>query len=124
MAKKITGKVQRVFKTDLGPSAVIDLLTPVLKGGVELKQVTMGGLKGFQMALQAAGLDELKVGDAVFIEATGKMPPAEEGQSPMVMFYVEVDRDGVMHRGRTEDAKAPFLNAAFWEAEENVASAR
>lgn len=115
MGKNITGRVKRVFSTELGPNAVIELATPVLKAGVSLKEVTMGGLKGFQMALQAAGLEVLEKGDAVYIEATGKVPAEEEGHSAMVTFFVQVIRNDVTYKGRTEDAKAPFLNAAFWE---------
>lgn len=115
--KNISGTVSRIFSTDLGPNAVIHLVKPIIKAGLTLHEVTMGGLKGFQMALQAAGLEFLEKGDAVYIEATGKVAPEEAGYSPMVTFSVEVIRKDVTYRGKTEDAKAPFLNAAFWEAE-------
>ena len=115
--KNIAGTVIRIFSTELGPNAVIHLTKPVVKAGVTLHEVTMGGLKGFVMALQAAGLEFLEKGDAVYIEATGKVQPEGEGFSPMVTFSVEVIRKDNTYRGKTEDAKAPFLNAAFWDAE-------
>jgi hypothetical protein len=115
MAKKIVGTVRRMFTTRNGPAYVIALTTPVLVDGHEESEVSVGALKGFQMALQASGVNELRVGDVVHIEATGAEPAKEKGQSERVNFAVEVGREGKIYKGRTEDAQVPFLDAGFWE---------
>jgi len=112
-----------MFTTRNGPAYVIKLAKAALVNGVEEMEVSVGALKGFQMALQAAGLNELRAGDYVSIEATGAEAAREKGQSPRVNFEVEVARDGRDYKGRTEDAQVPFLDAGFWEVKVGVAQA-
>jgi len=116
MGNKVDGVVLRGFETDKGQAYTLELLKPVKVGEGLESRVSVGGMKGFEMALQAAGLSGLVVGDKVHLESTGTTPAKEAGHSPMVNFAVEVHRDGKVYKGKTEDAAAPFLNAPFWGA--------
>ena len=90
--KKIVGKVLRSFKTENGECYSIDLAEAVLVPDLgQLKLVSVGALKGFQMALAAAGLSGLKEGDGLFLECTGET--GTDKGNPMVNFYVEVHRN-------------------------------
>lgn len=118
---KIAGKVTRVFKTDKGEACSIQLTQAVELEGEKQREVSIGGMKGFIMALQTARCNGLAlnpaallVGDLVHIEATGSQPPKQEGHSPMICFAVEITRSGKVYKGRTEDASAPFLGSDFW----------
>lgn len=88
--RTVTGEVVRTFETENGPCYVLKVPEPVAIGGEEFDQVSIGNLTGFRMALQAAGLDRLKVGDALHIECTG-LKPTTKG-SPRANFAIEVNR--------------------------------
>ena len=87
---KLIGKVLRVFDSANGPCSVIRLAEPVKLNGESCEEVSIGNLKGFVMALQAAGLDRLQAGDVVLIECTG-LSPTTKGHE-RTDFSVEVDR--------------------------------
>ena len=87
---KIVGKVVRTFDSENGPCYVLDLVNPVQLDGETVDQVSIGNLTGFRMALQAAKLDKLQVGDAVHLECTG-LKSTTKG-SPRANFEVEITR--------------------------------
>jgi len=88
--KKIVGRVVRSFETRNGECYQLQLPEKVAFLGEQVDRVSVGALKGFQMALAAAGLADLQVDDTVLIECTGKTE-TQKGNA-MVNFYVEVNR--------------------------------
>ena len=115
MGKAVAGKIIRIFPVENRQNYVLDLDAPVELNGETLEQITVGESKGLTMALQAAGVSALREGDDVKLVCTGEQPPKKEGHSPMLLFSVHVTRDGKSREGRTEDASAPFVDAAFWK---------
>ncbi|MGH9780304.1 MAG: hypothetical protein ACRD33_00670 [Candidatus Acidiferrales bacterium] len=87
---KVAGKVIRTFQSENGPCAVLALVEPVKLDGKSEEVASIGNLTGFRMALQAAGLDVLLVGDQVHVECTGKT--STDKGSPRVNFEIEVNR--------------------------------
>lgn len=87
---KIMGKVIRTFESENGPCYVLDLLDEVSVEGEPVDQVSIGNLTSFRMALQAAGLERLQVGDQIQLECTG-LKPTSKG-SPRANFDLEVNR--------------------------------
>jgi len=86
----VAGKVIRMFGSENGPCAVLALIDPAKLDGKTEEIVSIGNLTGFRMALQAAGLESLQVGDHVHVECTGKT--STDKGSPRVDFEVEVNR--------------------------------
>jgi len=86
----IAGKVIRTFDTENGPCSVLELLDSVRIDGEAVDQVSIGNLTGFRMALQAAGIQNLQVGDAVHLKCTG-LKSTTKG-SPRPNFEIEVTR--------------------------------
>jgi len=103
--KQIIGNVLRTFSTENGECYVIQLHKPMevdrkqtypaLDAKENLDRVSVGALKGFGMALQAAGLPgaKLLVGDKVQITCTGTTPSGKG--SDQIDFDVQVDREAV-----------------------------
>jgi hypothetical protein len=87
---KIEGRVGRSFPTQNGDCFEISLRTPVKVNGNLEKKISIGALKGFHMALNAAGLESLQEGDNVIIECTGTT--ATNKGNPRVDFNVAVNR--------------------------------
>lgn len=87
---KIAGKVIRAFESENGPCYVLVLVNAVELDGERVDQVSIGNLTGFRMALQAAGLERLQVGDQVHVECTG-LKATTKG-SPRANFQIEVTR--------------------------------
>jgi hypothetical protein len=87
---KAAGTVVRTFGSENGPCYVLDLINAVEFDGERVDQVSIGNLTGFRMALQAAGLERLQVGDQVHLECTG-LKPTSKG-SPRANFEIEVTR--------------------------------
>lgn len=87
---KIAGKVIRTFESENGPCYVLDLVNAVELDCERVDQVSIGNLTGFRMALQAAGLERLQVGDQVHVECTG-LKATTKG-SPRANFEIEVTR--------------------------------
>lgn len=92
--KSAVGVIMRSFDTQNGVCFVLNLVAPVMLDGEEIDRVSVGNMAGFKMALQAAGLQGLRIGDKLAIECTGKTPSKKEGNSPRVDFTVEVTRQG------------------------------
>ncbi|PWT73856.1 MAG: hypothetical protein C5B59_12390 [Bacteroidetes bacterium] len=94
---KIAGVVSGTFETSNGTSYSVMLREPVkVKGAngkpTEEKSVSIGSMKGFLMALRAAGVpnQELLAGDVIVLECTGKTPTNKGNDQ--VNFKVLVDR--------------------------------
>lgn len=96
---KIEGTVQRKFKTTNGDCYNLNLLKPVkvkneTTGKVtEETQVAVGALKGFDMALQAAGVpnNELLAGDKIILECTGTQDSGKGND--LILFTISVGRE-------------------------------
>jgi len=86
----VAGRVIRIFESENGPCAVLALVDPVRLEGKMEEIASIGNLKGFVMALQAAGLEALQVSDHIHVECTGKT--STEKGSPRVNFAIEVTR--------------------------------
>lgn len=95
----IRGTVLRMFHTKTGICYTIKLdkpitadgkdIYPAQEGKVSLDQVSVG-LKGFHMAIGAAGLGDLAYGDKIEATCTGATDTGKENE--MVNFRVIVDR--------------------------------
>jgi len=92
--KRITGKVARVFHTTIegkpGICYTLNPCTPVEVEGERTERVSIGNLAGFKMALQAAGLDGLLLGDMLTVTCTGS-EPTDKGNDRL-NFKVQVVR--------------------------------
>jgi hypothetical protein len=89
-ATKVAGKVVRSFESENGPCYVLDLLQSVELEGELVDRVSIGNLTGFRMAIQAAGLERIQVGDQLHLECTG-LKQTSKG-SPRPNFAIEVTR--------------------------------
>jgi len=88
---KVSGRVLRPFDSENGKCYELALGDAVKVGEREgVKHASVGGLKGFIMALSAAGLGSLLEGDFLMAECTGETK-TDKG-APMINFYVEVIR--------------------------------
>ena len=91
---RVEGVVQGTFETSNGLSYSLHLTKKVKVDGADVDRVSVGALKGFRMALQAAGVpnSELLAGDAVIIECTGLDDSTKSKGNAMVQFKVLVNR--------------------------------
>jgi hypothetical protein len=89
---RVVGVVMQSFMAGEQRCYELDLVTPVRIDEEEVERVAVGSMAGLRMAMQAAGLSELKVRDRVVLVCTGKTPPKKEGNSPRVNFEIEVGR--------------------------------
>ena len=87
---RIVGFVDRSFVTQNGECYVVVLDEAVEIDGEMEEKVSIGAMKGFQMALQAANYPKLHKGDLLVAECTGLTPPKKENHSPRVNFAVEI----------------------------------
>lgn len=92
--QKVEGVVTGTFQTSTGLAYSLTLKKPVTVNGSEEDRVSVGGLKGFLMALRAAGVpdQELLPGDAIIIECTGFEKSTRPGYNDQINFKVAVDR--------------------------------
>jgi hypothetical protein len=88
---KIIGRVVRTFKSANGDCYAIRPAQATQVNGETCEEVSVGNLTGFLMALQAAGLDRLQVGDVLYLECTGFAPTTKGHER--ANFYVEVERN-------------------------------
>lgn len=91
---QIEGTVTGQFATSSGPATSLKLFKGVSVDGKSEDNVSIGNMKGFLMAVRAAGVPngELKTGDSVLIRCTGFEKNDKPGYSDMVLFEVVVDR--------------------------------
>lgn len=87
---KIAGKVIRCFQSANGPCTVLRLFKSLQLNGEDYEEVSIGNLKGFVMALEAAGVSGLQVNDVLYTECTG-FSDTTKGHS-RANFLVEVER--------------------------------
>jgi hypothetical protein len=90
--KVVVGVIERSFESEYGTCFVMRAMKPVNVDGEDVERFSVGGMAGFKMALQAAGLLALRVGDKVWLKCTGMTPSTKPDQSPRVNFEVEVTR--------------------------------
>ena len=88
----VIGIVERSFETENGMCFVCKTAKPLTVDGVEVERFSIGNMAGFKMALQAAGLTALRIGDKLYIACTGETAPTKAENSPRVNFEVEVTR--------------------------------
>ena len=90
----VEGVITGTFQTSTGEAYSLTLRKPVKVNGEEEEKVSIGGLKGFLMALRAAGVpdQQLQVGDAVMIMCTGTTKAEKVGYNDQINFKVTVDR--------------------------------
>ena len=86
----ISGKVTRSFDTVNGPCHEIVLDKPITVDGEKQRSASMGNMKGFGMALAAAGLESLQAGDSVVIKCLGSTKTGKG--NPRIDFRIEVQR--------------------------------
>jgi hypothetical protein len=86
----IVGTVLRKFESSNGLCYGLRLATPVRVSGQETSEAALGNLTGLRMALQAAGVDELQVGDQVELECTD-LQPTNKGND-RIDFKIRIDR--------------------------------
>lgn len=94
------GQVLREFQTENGTCFVVhldkpivvpgDVVSPKQQGDVTSDRFSIGGLKGFQMAVDASGAGKLLPGDIITVKATGETDTGKG--SPQVNFKVRVER--------------------------------
>lgn len=88
--KKISGRVARVFDSQNGPCYVLEPVDGVEIDGEKQDTASIGNLTGFRMALQAAKVDRLLVGDMLSLTCTGLHQTGKGSDRPN--FLVEVVR--------------------------------
>jgi hypothetical protein len=87
---KIEGTVTRNFETANGTCYEIHLNKPVQINGENARIVSVGNLKGFQMALNAAGLETLENGDKIVLGCVGTTSTGKG--NPRIDFQLAVSR--------------------------------
>jgi hypothetical protein len=89
---RIEGVVTGTFETSTGLAWSIRLNKEVSVDGEKTDRVSIGGLKGFAMALRAAGVPdgELLTGDGIIAECTGTTPTGKGNDQ--INFKILVDR--------------------------------
>lgn len=90
----IRGAVEKLFNTKLNnmPCYVLNLEDPIEVGGESQDRVSVGNMAGFQMAMQAAGVTQLRAKDIIELECTGVKKSKKEGYSDRVNFDLKVTR--------------------------------
>ena len=86
----VKGKVIRTFKAANGLCYVLKAFQPIRLNGDSCEQVSIGGLRGVEMALQQAGVPRLLVGDSVHLECIGSTE-TQKGH-PRLDFEIEISR--------------------------------
>ncbi len=86
----VAGTVLRKFESANGLCYGLQLSEPVCLNEQETSEVALGNLTGLRMALQAAGVGELQVGDEIQLECTG-LQPTNKGND-RIDFKIHIDR--------------------------------
>lgn len=87
----LSGKVIRSFDTVNGICHEIKLDKPIKVEDEMQKSVSIGNMKGFGMALAAAGLESLESGDSVVLKCLGSTKTGKG--NPRIDFQIEVERN-------------------------------
>jgi hypothetical protein len=98
---EITGVVTGKFDTANGTAYNIkldkqieisgEILKPKQDGNVKLDHMSIGNMKGFEMAIRAAGAEGLERGDKIRLRATGET--GTDKGNPMVNFMIRIERE-------------------------------
>jgi hypothetical protein len=96
----IKGTVFRVFQTENGECYALELIAPITvhganlypkaEGEVKSDRFSIGGLKGFQMAVDASGAGKILRGDVLTVKATGQTDTGKG--NPQINFKIRVER--------------------------------
>lgn len=86
----VAGSVLRKFESANGLCYGLQLSAPVRLNEQETSEVALGNLTGLRMALQAAGVDELQIGDQIQLECTG-LQPTNKGND-RIDFKIHINR--------------------------------
>lgn len=87
---RITGRVERKFDSVNGQCYALALAEAVELRGEQTSDVALGNLTGLRMAIQAAGVDDLEVGDEITLECT-ELRPTGKG-NPRIDFKIQIQR--------------------------------
>ncbi len=91
----ISGRVLRKFESANGLCYALDLSEPVQVNGLETSEVALGNLTGLKMAMQAAGVNELQVGDEIELHCTALQPTSKGNDR--IDFRIEIQRPDADH---------------------------
>ncbi len=86
----ISGKVTRKFESRNGQCYAVEADDPVDINGEPTREVALGNLTGLRMAIQAAGAEDLEVGDHIQLECTELQPTAKG--NPRIDFKIAIER--------------------------------
>ena len=86
----INATVMRKFESANGQCYALELDEPADVNGSETQEVALGNLTGLRMAIQAAGAEDLEVGDKIALECTG-LQPTSKG-NPRIDFKIQIER--------------------------------
>ena len=78
---QISGVVRRKFDSANGQCYAIELDGLVDLNGDQTREVALGNLTGLRMAIQAAGAEDLEVGDKFSLECTDLTPTGKRESS-------------------------------------------
>ena len=84
----IKGRVLRKFESANGQCYALELSDPVEIDGEPTKEVALGNLTGLRMAIQAAGVSDLEVGDSIELQCTGLQPTGKG--NPRIDFKIQI----------------------------------
>jgi hypothetical protein len=87
---RIGAVVLRKFESANGECYGLELDEPVELNGEQTAEVALGNLTGLRMAIQAAGAEDLQVGDRIALECTG-LQPTSKG-NPRIDFQIKIQR--------------------------------
>jgi hypothetical protein len=95
----INGTVLRKFESANGQCYALEVNPPVELNGASTQEVALGNLTGLRMAIQAAGAEDLEVGDKITLECTG-LQPTSKG-NPRIDFKIQIDRNQSQQNSNT-----------------------
>lgn len=87
---RVEGKVTGLFGTENGTCYSVHLNKAVKVNDETTDKVSIGALKGFEMAIRASGAGELSTDDLIILECTGTVPTTKGNDQ--VNFKLLVDR--------------------------------
>ncbi len=87
---RVTGTVLRKFESANGQCYALELDEPVDLNNEPTHEVALGNLTGLRMAIQAAGAEDLQVGDKIVLECTNLQPTGKG--NPRIDFKIQIER--------------------------------
>jgi hypothetical protein len=86
----IKGSVLRKFESANGLCYALQLSEPVVLNEQQTSDVALGNLAGLRMAIQAAGVEELEVGDEIKLACTALQPTSKGNDR--IDFKIQINR--------------------------------